>query len=147
MESMMSTARSVQNAQAANSNPDVGVWRTQLNKNYNANLAGVLGAINPVMHQINVSANAFYTEQIANGEPAQSAYEKTVARFDELMKHVDVTDITGITQPKPQTGFITEHVITTPALKGVAGGSISFLDAFAGVPTLEEAKILLANYN
>ena len=116
------------------------------------------------MHQINVSANAFYTEQIANGEGAQAAYEKTVARFDELMKNVDVTQITGITQPKPQTGFILEHVITTPALKGVAAGSISFLDAFAGVPlylidqeiaagradksiTEEEATILLANYN
>jgi hypothetical protein len=134
MDDMMSTARSVKNAMAANDNPDVAVWRGQINRQYTAALAGVLQPLNPVMHQINVAANAFYTEQIANGEDAQAAFNATTDRFDPLVQSADMTDISGITQPKAQTDFIRNAIVTTEALTGVAGGKISYLDAFAGVP-------------
>jgi hypothetical protein len=148
MDDMMTTARSVQNAQAANSNPDVSVWRQQVNKNYNAALAGALGAINPVMHHINVSANAYYTEQISQGVAAQDAYEATVTRFDALMGQVDTTKFGNVVAPKAQTEFIMEHVVTTESLKAVGNGTISFLDAFAGVPlNILEAELVMAKAN
>lgn len=137
LRSMLTQARTVQNANKdpESRDPNVSVWRGQINRQYNAQLAGPLGAINPAMHQVNVSANAFYNEQVASGVEASEAFQKTSDRFDTLLKSIDMTDMTGITQPKPQSDFLKKHVVTTDAMKAVSTGKVSWLDAFAGVPT------------
>lgn len=133
LDAMMSTARNVRSARARLGTSEVGVWRSTLNKRYNAQLGGLLTAINPVMHRINLDANAFYTDLVGSGTDPATAYNRTSDRFDPLVKNLPDIEESELTGRRSQTDFTAASVVTTSMLKDVASGKRTFADVFSGV--------------
>ena len=130
---MMSTARQVQGNLASLATADANEWRTVLNNRFNAKTDGISKAINPVMHRINIEANAFFNVQVASGVSGVDAYNAASDRFDPSVKNLPQIEPLEIIGRRGQDEFVSRDLVTLKLLRLVADGEISYGATFSGI--------------
>lgn len=131
-QQMLSAVRSVRQQNRSNNNADITAARQAINNRYNAKTAGMLNAVNPVMHRLNIQANNMYNELIENGSDPWQAAQDVYNRLDPLVDRLDAIDPAEF-ERRSQSDFEANTMVTLEAMQAVLDGNASFNQMFGGV--------------
>ncbi len=132
---MATKLQSVQGDEGADNGPDRTFWRGQINKLYAPALGGLLAAVDPLTHRVNLAAHNFYQAQLDQGNAPEDAFHETQQRFDPIISSAKTLnpDELDVARRRPQSDFEAQQLITDTLLKRVAKGEVNYIDTFGGV--------------
>lgn len=143
MNAMMNAIESRRSSRERSSSAEVTAWRGMLNKRYNAQLGGLLTAVNPVMHRINLDANAMYQELTSSGMSGFEAMDRVIAKFDPMVDNLPDIEQDELTGRRSQSNFTVETTVTLDNFNRVLSGERSYNDMFAGVsPVILQSRLM-----
>ena len=146
---MATKLRSIQESDQGDDGPDKTFWRSQINKLYAPALGGLLQAVDPLTHRVNLAAHSYYQAQLDEGDSPDQAYQQTQTRFDPIISEAATLnkEELNVERRRTQGAFEAEAIVTTEALKAVGTGAQAYTDIFGGVRPAVVTQRLEAAYD
>ncbi len=132
---MVNKINSLDQQNETDDNGDIQFFRSRLDKLYAPALGGMLTAVDPLTHRVNLSAHLYYQAQIDQGNSPDQAFMETQARFDPILSSAPTLneDELNVERRRPQSDFEATQLVTDDLLKKVASGERNFIDTFGGI--------------